>query len=184
MQTSTTPDPGYQWESDKLTVRHHNREPRGQLPFYHIRWAPLSVTIFIRHVRILRNGSFDNEDCHVFTSYKIPTLSYKMSNNPLIPQPAGAISRYNLWNSNDLQTLEARTSLYYHTNSLKCSKKAQRNRQHLGYGNCLEKFAEMFLNAFHRNRIFDYDALPSKKLLRKISSQNLTVWFLAILTIW
>ena len=32
MQSSTTPDPGYQWESDKLTVRHHKREPRGQ-PF-------------------------------------------------------------------------------------------------------------------------------------------------------
>ena len=31
-QSSTTPDPGYQWESDKLTVRHHKREPRGQ-PF-------------------------------------------------------------------------------------------------------------------------------------------------------
>ena len=25
----TTPDPGYQWESDKLTVIHHKREPRG-----------------------------------------------------------------------------------------------------------------------------------------------------------
>ena len=25
-------DPGYQWESDKLTVIHHKREPRGQ-PF-------------------------------------------------------------------------------------------------------------------------------------------------------
>ena len=24
MQSGTTPDPGYQWESDKLTVRHHN----------------------------------------------------------------------------------------------------------------------------------------------------------------
>ena len=32
IQSSTTPDPGYQWESDKLTVRHHNQEPRGQ-PF-------------------------------------------------------------------------------------------------------------------------------------------------------
>ena len=30
--TIKTPDPGYQWESDKLTVRHHKREPRGQ-PF-------------------------------------------------------------------------------------------------------------------------------------------------------
>ena len=32
IQSSTTPDPGYQWESDKLTIRHHKREPRGQ-PF-------------------------------------------------------------------------------------------------------------------------------------------------------
>ena len=30
MQSSTTRDPGYQWEIDKLTVRHHKREPRGQ----------------------------------------------------------------------------------------------------------------------------------------------------------
>ena len=33
IQSSTTPDPGYQWESDKLTVGHHKREPRGQ-PLY------------------------------------------------------------------------------------------------------------------------------------------------------
>ena len=32
IQSSTASDPGYQWESDKLTVRHHKREPRGQ-PF-------------------------------------------------------------------------------------------------------------------------------------------------------
>ena len=30
IQSSTTPDPGYQWESNKLTVRYHKREPRGQ----------------------------------------------------------------------------------------------------------------------------------------------------------
>ena len=30
--SSTTPDTGYQWESGKLTVRHHKRETRGQ-PF-------------------------------------------------------------------------------------------------------------------------------------------------------
>ena len=30
IQSSTTPDPGYQWENNKLTIRHHNREPRGQ----------------------------------------------------------------------------------------------------------------------------------------------------------
>ena len=32
IQSSTTPDPGYQWESDNVTMRHHKREPRGQ-PF-------------------------------------------------------------------------------------------------------------------------------------------------------
>ena len=28
--SSTTPDPGYQWEKDKITITHHKREPRGQ----------------------------------------------------------------------------------------------------------------------------------------------------------
>ena len=28
IQSSTTPDPGYQWESNKLTVRHQRRELR------------------------------------------------------------------------------------------------------------------------------------------------------------
>ena len=32
IQSSTKPDPGYQWESDNFTIRHHKREPRGQ-PF-------------------------------------------------------------------------------------------------------------------------------------------------------
>ena len=32
IQSSTTPDPGYQWESDNVTIRHYKREPRGQ-PF-------------------------------------------------------------------------------------------------------------------------------------------------------
>ena len=31
IQSSTTPDPGYQWENDNFTIRHHKREPRGQL---------------------------------------------------------------------------------------------------------------------------------------------------------
>ena len=30
IQSSTTPDPGYLWESNKLTVRHHKRELRSQ----------------------------------------------------------------------------------------------------------------------------------------------------------
>ena len=30
IQSSATPDPGYQWESNKPLVRRHKREPRGQ----------------------------------------------------------------------------------------------------------------------------------------------------------
>ena len=30
IQSSTTPDPGYQWESDNVTTRHHKQETRGQ----------------------------------------------------------------------------------------------------------------------------------------------------------
>ena len=29
IQSSTTPDPGYQWERDNVTIRHQKREPRG-----------------------------------------------------------------------------------------------------------------------------------------------------------
>ena len=32
IQSSTTTDPGYQWENDDFTIRLHKREPRGQ-PF-------------------------------------------------------------------------------------------------------------------------------------------------------
>ena len=32
IQSSTTPDPGYQWESDDVTIRHHN-ESQGVSPF-------------------------------------------------------------------------------------------------------------------------------------------------------
>ena len=32
IQSSTTPGPGYQWESNELTIRYHKQEPRGQ-PF-------------------------------------------------------------------------------------------------------------------------------------------------------
>ena len=31
IQSSTTLDPGYQWETDNFTVRLHKREPTGQL---------------------------------------------------------------------------------------------------------------------------------------------------------
>ena len=29
IQSSTTPEPGYQWESENFTIIHHKREPRG-----------------------------------------------------------------------------------------------------------------------------------------------------------
>ena len=32
IQSSTTPDLGYQWERDNFTIRHHKLEPRDQ-PF-------------------------------------------------------------------------------------------------------------------------------------------------------
>ena len=32
IQSRTTPDTGYQWESDNVTIRHHKQEPRYQ-PF-------------------------------------------------------------------------------------------------------------------------------------------------------
>ena len=32
IQSSTTPDSGYQWESDNVTIRHYKQEQRGQ-PF-------------------------------------------------------------------------------------------------------------------------------------------------------
>ena len=45
IQSSTTPDPGYQWESSKLTVSHHRRELRSQdnLQIY---YSSASATVF------------------------------------------------------------------------------------------------------------------------------------------
>lgn len=45
------------------------------------------------------------------------TLFYKMLNNlsSLVPQPVSNLSRYNLRNSNDLQTMAARTNQYYYS---------------------------------------------------------------------
>ena len=31
IQSSTTPDPGYKWERENFTIRHHKRQQRGQL---------------------------------------------------------------------------------------------------------------------------------------------------------
>ena len=48
IQSSTTPDPGYQWESDNVTIRHHKREPRGQ---------SFSQQVTTRHQQIDVHGS-------------------------------------------------------------------------------------------------------------------------------
>ena len=44
IQSSTTPDQGYQWESNKLTVRHHRRELRSQENFK-IYYSSASATV-------------------------------------------------------------------------------------------------------------------------------------------
>lgn len=50
------------------------------------------------------------------------TLFFKMMHNltpqylsSLVPRPVGTLSRYNLRNATDLQTLDARTNQYYHS---------------------------------------------------------------------
>ena len=44
IQSSTIPDPGHQWKSNKLTIRYHKREPRGQL--FPSRWPQGKRRIF------------------------------------------------------------------------------------------------------------------------------------------
>ena len=55
IQSSTTPDPGYQWESKKFTVRHHKRKPIGILGqvWYLIVSIPDLCSLFT--IRILIN---------------------------------------------------------------------------------------------------------------------------------
>ena len=50
IQSNTTPDPGYKWESNKLTVRHHRRELRSQdnLQIY---YSSASATVLSKEVR-------------------------------------------------------------------------------------------------------------------------------------
>ena len=56
IQSSTTPDPRYQWESNKLTVRHHKREPRGQdnLQIYD---SSVSATVLSRGTKPSRQNA-------------------------------------------------------------------------------------------------------------------------------
>ena len=59
------------------------------------------------------NGKLYNKKGEITNSHSfmkcpiILLLIYDLTS--FIPQSVGAISRYNIWNSNDLQTLEART---------------------------------------------------------------------------
>ena len=45
IQSSTTPDPGYQWESNKLTIRHHRRELIGSQDNLQIYYSSASATV-------------------------------------------------------------------------------------------------------------------------------------------
>ena len=47
IQSSTTPDPGYRWESNKLTVRHHRRELRSQ-DSLQIYYSSASATVLFK----------------------------------------------------------------------------------------------------------------------------------------
>ena len=53
IQSSTTTDPGYQWESDKVTIRHHKRVPRGQ---------PFSQQVTTRHQQTDVNENITKQD--------------------------------------------------------------------------------------------------------------------------
>ena len=57
IQSSTTPDPGYQWESNKLTVRYHKRELRGQdnLQIY---YSSASATVLSKGTELRWNNAF------------------------------------------------------------------------------------------------------------------------------
>ena len=68
IQSSTTPDSGYQWES-KLTIRHHKREPRGQpFPFSPEilkAYTYTALEVVVQHVRfqkVLSEGVQLNSD--------------------------------------------------------------------------------------------------------------------------
>ena len=68
IQSSTTPDPGYQWESDKVTVRHHKREPGGQ-PF------PASDHKAYINRRAQRHSKHKTEKKYPQWKYRLGTVS-------------------------------------------------------------------------------------------------------------
>ena len=53
IQSSTTPDLGYESESDNVTIRHHKREPRGQ---------PFSQQVTTRHQQKDEHESITKQD--------------------------------------------------------------------------------------------------------------------------
>ena len=80
IQSSTTPDPGYQWESDKLTVRHHKPEPRGQ-PFPS-RW-PQSTFLKTDVHKDIANTRQNKNIKDPQKKYRLGTVSVSSYNNAL-----------------------------------------------------------------------------------------------------
>lgn len=68
--------------------------------------------------------SLDQRGKHHYKMITHPTPAYL---TVLIPQSVGTVSRYNLRNSNDLQTIDARKNQYYRMSFLPSSVKARNN---------------------------------------------------------
>ena len=64
IQSSTTPDQWYQWESDNVTIRHHKRKPRGQ-PFLSMWLKANYVYIYCDHLWINYIHIFLTRNCTV-----------------------------------------------------------------------------------------------------------------------
>ena len=72
IQSSTTPGPGYQWESNKLIIRHHKREPIGQVSrfpaCYHNFYSGIQPKLYQLHIcNFMVNHSFSVISFELFT---------------------------------------------------------------------------------------------------------------------
>ena len=82
IQSSTTPDPGYQWESDNFTIRHHKREPKGH---------PISKQVTTRHQQTDVHESITKEDRNNINDSQKKHLLGKVSKHILLE----GLSRFN-----------------------------------------------------------------------------------------
>ena len=64
IQSSTTPDQGYQWESDNVTIRHHKREPRGQPFFQQMTTRHQQTDVHYSITKQDRNNIYDPQKKH------------------------------------------------------------------------------------------------------------------------